>query len=297
MDISKIMLYLCGVLINYNTTMLNLDHVFYSYPGNPKPVIKDFSMGIAPGGIYGLLGANGTGKSTLLYLISGLLKPSTGSISFKGQETFLRLPSTLTDVFLVPEEIELPAVTLDKFVALNAPFYEKFNREEMNEYLRHFRLDPDIHLGRLSMGQRKKAFVAFALACNTSLLLMDEPTNGLDIPGKSEFRRAIVSAMSDNRTIIISTHQVRDLERVLDHVVIVDNNGVVMSASIADIQNRLVFRFTTDPDEIAGSLWSMPVPGGYNVVRFRGENVPETEVNLESLFQLAFTNPQLTNAL
>lgn len=277
--------------------MLNLNHVSYSYPGNPRPVISDFTMEIKPGGIYGLLGANGTGKSTLLYLMAGLLRPSSGSVSFKEQETFLRLPSTLTDVFLVPEEIELPAVTLDKYVALNAPFYEKFDRDEMNRYLEHFRLDPDIHLGRLSMGQRKKAFVAFALACNTSLLLMDEPTNGLDIPGKAEFRRAIVSAMSDDRTIIISTHQVRDLERVLDHVAIIDKKGVVLSASIAAIQSRLVFSFTTDPDEINGALWSMPVPGGYNIVRFRGEDVSETEVNLESLFELSFAKPQLTNAL
>lgn len=277
--------------------MLNLEHVSYSYPGSFKPVVSDFSMEIRPGGIYGLLGANGSGKSTLLYLVSGLLRPASGSVTFNGQETFKRLPSTLTDVFLVPEEIDLPAVKLDKYVALNAPFYENFNRDEMNRYLEHFRLDPDIHLGRLSMGQRKKAFVAFALACNTSLLLMDEPTNGLDIPGKAEFRRTIVSAMRDDRTIIISTHQVRDLERVLDHVAIIDKNGVVLNASIAAIQERLVFRFTTDPEEINGALWSMPVPGGYNVVRFRGEGVEETDVNLESLFELSFSNPQLTNAL
>lgn len=291
------MSYLCGVLLNYNTNMLYLDHVSYSYPGNFRPVVSDFSMDIHSGGIYGLLGANGSGKSTLLYLMSGLLRPAAGSVTFKGQETFKRLPSTMTDIFLVPEEIDLPAVTLDKYVALNAPFYEKFNRDEMNSYLEHFRLDPNIHLGRLSMGQRKKAFVAFALACNTSLLLMDEPTNGLDIPGKAEFRRAIVSAMRDDRTIIISTHQVRDLERVLDHVAIIDKSGVVLNSSIAAIQERLVFRFTTDPDEINGALWSMPVPGGYNVVRFRGEGVEETEVNLESLFELSFSNPQLVNAL
>lgn len=277
--------------------MLKLDHVSYAYPGNPRSVISDFSMEIAPGGIYGLLGANGTGKSTLLYLISGLLRPKSGSVDFKGHEAFLRLPSMLTDIFLVPEEIDLPAITLEKFVEMNAPFYKNFSHEQMVSYLEHFQLTPDIHLGRLSMGQRKKAFVAFALACNTSLLLMDEPTNGLDIPGKAEFRRAIVSAMADNRTIIISTHQVRDLERVLDHVVIIDNKGVVLSASIADIQQRLVFRFTTDPEEIDGALWSMPVPGGYNIVRFRGEDVAETDVNLESLFELSFANPQLTNAL
>lgn len=293
----KILYYLCGVLINYYTKMLNLQHVSYCYPAQVNPVVNDFTMELNPGGIYGLLGANGAGKSTLLYLICGLLKPTSGSVMFKGMETFLRKPEMLTDVFLVPEEITLPSITLDKYIKMNAPFYRNFNREQLNDYLAHFRLDPSIHLGQLSMGQKKKAFVAFALACNTSLLIMDEPTNGLDIPGKSEFRRAIVSAMTDNRTIIISTHQVRDLERVLDHVLIMDRKGVVLNSSIAAIQERLVFKFVQDPEELNGALWSAPVPGGYNVVRLRGEDVPETEVNLESLFELAFTNPQLTNAL
>lgn len=277
--------------------MLNLQHISYCYPSQVKPVINDFSMELTPGGIYGLLGANGAGKSTLLYLICGLLKPASGSVTFKGMETFLREPEMLTDIFLVPEEISLPSITLDKYIELNAPFYKNFSREQLNDYLTHFRLEPSIHLGQLSMGQKKKAFVAFALACNTSLLIMDEPTNGLDIPGKSEFRRAIVSAMNDNRTIIISTHQVRDLERVLDHVLIMDREGVVLNSSVAAIQQRLVFKFTHDPEELDGALWSMPVPGGYNIVRLRGEDVPETEVNLESLFELAFSNPQLTNAL
>lgn len=293
----KLLSYLCGVLINYYTNMLKLQHISYCYPGQVRPVINDFSMELNPGGIYGLLGANGAGKSTLLYLICGLLKPSAGSVLFRDSETFLREPEMLTEIFLVPEEISLPSISLEKYIELNAPFYKNFNREQLNDYLTQFRLDPSIHLGQLSMGQKKKAFVAFALACNTSLLIMDEPTNGLDIPGKSEFRRAIVSAMNDNRTVIISTHQVRDLERVLDHVLIMDQQGVVLNSSVAAIQNRLVFKFVQDPDELNGALWSMPVPGGYNVVRLRGEGVPETEVNLESLFELAFTNPQLTNAL
>lgn len=293
----KLLSYLCGVLINYYTNMLNLQHVSYGYPGQMQPVINDFSMELTPGGIYGLLGANGAGKSTLLYLICGLLKPTSGSVSFKGMDTFKREPEMLTDIFLVPEEISLPSITLDKFIELNAPFYKNFDRDQLNNYLAHFRLEPSIHLGQLSMGQKKKAFVAFALACNTSLLIMDEPTNGLDIPGKSEFRRAIVSAMNEDRTIVISTHQVRDLDRVLDHVLIIDRTGVILNSSIAAIQKRLVFKFTHDPEELNGALWSMPVPGGFSIVRLRGEDVPETDVNLESLFELAFTNPQLTNAL
>lgn len=260
-------------------------------------MITDLWMELNPGAVYGLLGANGTGKSTLLYLMSGLLKPKTGVATLDGVDTFEREPQTMGDIFLVAEEFSVPAIKLEQFVKLNAPFYPNFSQEQMNGYLEHFRLTPDIHLGRLSMGQRKKAFIAFALACNTKVLLMDEPTNGMDIPGKAEFRRAVVSAMNDERTIVISTHQVRDLDRVLDHVVMIDRNGVILNSSLADIQQKLQFVFTGDPRECEGALWSSPVIGGYSIIRMRPEDGDETEVNLESLFEFAYTNPAIINAL
>ena len=284
--------YLCSVLLNYNT-MLKLENVGYSYPGSSRSVISNFSLELTPGKIYGLLGANGTGKSTLLYLMSGLLTPHTGAVTFNGVNTALKSAPVLSEIFLVPEEIELPAVSLQQYVKLNAPFYPRFDYEELNRLLEHFRLQPDIHLGALSMGQKKKAFIAFALACNTKVLLMDEPTNGLDIPGKSEFRRAVVSAMNDDRTLVISTHQVRDLDRVLDHVIIIDNEGPRLISSIADLQERWQFLFTTNPADLEGCIWSEPVPGGYQMMRRREADQPETDVNLESLFQVVFTNPQL----
>ncbi len=277
--------------------MLQIQNLSYTYPGGSSPVISMLNLDMNPGGIYGLLGANGTGKSTLLYLISGLLKPQHGTVEFDGCNTMLRLPHSLSDIFLVAEEFEVPAIMLEEFVRLNAKFYPKFSQEQMNIYLEHFRLTPDIHLGHLSMGQRKKAFIAFALACNTRLLLMDEPTNGMDIPGKAEFRRAIVSAANDERTVIISTHQVRDLEQVLDHVIMIDLNGVILNKSLAEIQQKLQFIFTNEPTECADALWSSPVVGGYSVIRRRHEGLDETEVNLESLFEFAYTNPETVKTL
>lgn len=286
--------YLCSVLVNYYT-MLTVQHLTYSYPGNSVPVIANLSLEFAPGKIYGLLGANGTGKSTLLYLMSGLLKPAYGTARYNDVDTFRRLPSVLSDMFIVAEEFQMPAIKLGDFVRQNAPFYPNFSNEKLETYLSHFRLTPDIHLGRLSMGQRKKAFIAFALACNTSVVLMDEPTNGLDIPGKSEFRRAIVDAMSDNRTIIISTHQVRDLDRVLDHVVMINRDGVVLDAAMAKVQEAFQFIFTTSPAEVSGAVWCQPTAGGYNIIRPRLEGMEETDVNLESLFEFAYTNPLMIN--
>jgi ABC-2 type transport system ATP-binding protein len=270
--------------------MLTINSIDFAYPKSRTTLLEGINLSIKPGHIYGLLGANGEGKSTILYLIAGLLHAKTGDIRFNDVDTKLRQPATLSEIFLVPEEITLPNITLKQYVKYNAPFYPRFSYEDLARYLEHFRLDTEIHLGKLSMGQKKKAFVAFALACNTSLLLMDEPTNGLDIPGKADFRRAIVSAMNDERTIIISTHQVRDLDRVLDHVVIMGKHKIVLDASMQELTDRYEFINTSDASECNDAVFSEAVPGGYNIIR---ENTDgnETDVNLETLFDFIFANP------
>lgn len=277
--------------------MLSISNLSYCYPGSTTPALANMTLNFAPGAIYGLLGANGTGKSTMLYCMAGLLKPADGIAALNGVNTFRRLPSTLSEIFIVPEEIDMPPIELKEFISQNAPFYPNFSEEQLKGYLEHFRLTPDIHLGRLSMGQRKKAFIAFALACNTSVILMDEPTNGLDIPGKTEFRRAVVSAMNDERTIVISTHQVRDLDRVLDHVVIIDRTGVVLDSSLARLQQHFQFIFTGTPTDYPDAVWSQPVVGGYNIIRPRVDEMDETDVNLESLFEFAFSHPEIFKSL
>ena len=215
--------------------MITIKNLDFKYPGAAKPTIKDLSLSIGSGQVYGLLGANGIGKSTLLYLIAGLLKPQHGTVEYKGVPTFERRPSTMAEIFMVPEDIDLPAIKITDYLKRNSPFYPHFSKEQFREYLKEFRLSEDMHLGRMSMGQKKKAMIAFALACNSSLLLLDEPTNGLDIPGKSEFRRALVTAATKERTIIISTHQVRDLDRCLDAIVMLDNTGLILNATTADL--------------------------------------------------------------
>ncbi len=273
--------------------MISLKNVSYRYVGSKRDSIADFSMTLSSGKIVGLLGANGAGKSTLLYLISGLLKPRTGSVDVNGFNPWDRNPEFLSQIFLVPEEIDVPAITLKDYVKAYAPFYPNFSEESLKEALFHLNLTTDIHLGSLSMGQRKKAFLAFALACHTPVLLMDEPTNGLDIPGKSEFRKAVVKTMNDDRTIIISTHQVRDLDQLLDHVTIMDNTGIQLDESIANLQEKFIFGLAPVLPE-NGVIWSEPVMGGYAFMKMRTPDQPETEVNLEALFNYIYSrNPQM----
>ncbi|MDE6335604.1 MAG: ABC transporter ATP-binding protein [Muribaculaceae bacterium] len=265
--------------------MLQVNNITYSYGKKQQPVLRDYSLMVQSGTICGLLGRNGAGKSTLLYLIAGLLRPQMGNILYNGMIPQERTVQFLSDIFIVPEEFTLPNVTLRQFLDTTAPFYPKFSMNDLTQHLSTFELTPDVHLGNLSMGQKKRVFISFALACNTSLLILDEPTNGLDIPGKRLFRKAVLNGMTDDRTIIISTHQVYDVEKILDHVIITDSEGVMLDASMMDITRKWRFLFTPDRERAARALIALDAPGGYNIVE-PADGEEETEVNLESLFEL-----------
>lgn len=271
--------------------MLQVENISFSYGRRKPEVLSDFSFSLEKGRVYGLLGKNGVGKSTLLYLMCGLLTPKHGRVMYHGVDTRRRLPETLRDVFLVPEEFDLPAVSLVQFVELNSPFYPNFSKEDMMTYLHLFEMDWNIHLGGLSMGQKKKVFMSFALATHTSLLLMDEPTNGLDIMAKSQFRKFIASGMSDERTIVISTHQVRDIDNVLDHVVIMNNSRVLLDESIARVTERLAFVESDSPALAEEALYKLPSVQGNSLLLPNSEGV-ETKLNLELLFGAVLANPE-----
>lgn len=276
--------------------MIAFKDVCFSYRRN-IPVLSNLSLQIEPGTVCGLLGRNGVGKSTMLYLTAGLLRPRSGQVLCNGYIPSDRQVNFLNDIFIVPEEFDLPPITLDEYVRINSVFYPKFNLDLMHSILEIFALPGNINLGALSLGQKKKAFLSFALACNTSILLLDEPTNGLDITAKRMFRAAITAAMTDDKTIIISTHQVYDVENILDHVVIADNNRILLNRPMIDIQTKLRFGYTQDPEQAKSALFSIPMPGGFNVVEFLDDPDRETEVNLETLFELTNSNPDLINQL
>lgn len=263
--------------------MIEVKNLSFSYGKRKQKVFDDFSLTLDKGSVYGLLGKNGTGKSTLLYLMTGLLRPQAGKVLYKGVDVSLRYPLTLQDMFLVPEEFALPSVSLKQYVKLNAPFYPNFSKEQLGTCLHDFDMNEDIHLGELSMGQKKKAFMCFALAANTSLLVMDEPSNGLDIPSKSQFRKVIASGMTDEKSVIISTHQVRDIDSLLDHVVIIDGTRVLLNASVKTICDRLYFAEQGMSEPTDTALYVQPSVQGNSVI-FPNTHSEETNLNLEALF-------------
>ena len=213
--------------------MINIQNVTFGYRSHQE-VLDDFSLKFAKNGIYGLLGKNGTGKSTLLYLMMGLLRPQKGSVTIDGVSASLRRPEVLEEMFLVPEEYDLPRISLKKYVKSIKPFYPRFSDELLEKSLANFEMTSDINLGSLSMGQKKKVYMSIALAANTRYLLLDEPTNGLDILSKSQFRKAVIEGMNDEKTIIVSTHQVHDVERLLDQVCIIERNKVLLNQPLVE---------------------------------------------------------------
>ncbi len=276
--------------------MITVENLSFLYRKSKRAVLHDFSLSLEKGRVYGLLGKNGAGKSTLLYLMSGLLTPKSGKVVYHDVDVRRRLPITLQDMFLVPEEFDLPPVSLISYIELNSPFYPRFSKEDMVKYLHYFEMDINIDLGALSMGQKKKVFMSFALATNTSLLLMDEPTNGLDIPGKSQFRKFIASGMTDDKTILISTHQVRDIDNVLDHVLIMDNSRVLLNESTMSICDKLFFTESENRELLQSSLFSTPSIQG-NFLLLPNESGEDSEINLELLFNATLAVPERISAL
>jgi ABC-2 type transport system ATP-binding protein len=275
--------------------MFTINQLSFGYNKRTGNLFQDFSLELNAGNVYGLLGKNGAGKSTLIYLMTGLLTPQAGEVLFDGENVRKRLPKTMSDIFLVPEEFELPNLTLQKYVDINATFYPRFSMEDMQRYLDIFEMGGmmDVKLNSLSMGQKKKVFMAFAFATNTRALIMDEPTNGLDIPSKSQFRKLVTTSMSDDKMMLISTHQVRDISDILDHVTIIDQSRVLLNTGFADVMSRLAFRPMLEGDQpifvqqsAMGSLVAVPAREG-----------EETKVDLEMLFNATLQNPEAINQL
>lgn len=275
--------------------MLKVENMAFSYRRN-EYLLNKVDFEITPGGVYGLLGKNGSGKSTLLYLMTGLMFPQIGSITLNGIPTSKRTPDMLSNIYLLPEEFDLPEVSAETYVKNNAQFYPNFSREQFDSYLQIFELPSIKKLSQYSMGQKKKFIVSFALATNVPLLFMDEPTNGMDIPSKSQFRKAIALSMNDERSIIISTHQVRDLESMIDRVLLLHDNSMALNESIVDIARKLEFVHTTSKDDLQGCIYSTFTPDGFVGVRPNVNDV-DTTVDLETLFNAVMDNSQLIKQL
>jgi ABC-2 type transport system ATP-binding protein len=274
--------------------MVNIQNLSFAY--KKKSVFNELNLSFQAGHVYGLLGKNGTGKSSLLRNIAGLLFPQKGTISVNGYTPSDRLPVFLQDVFMVPEEFYLPDISIPDFIKSYVPFYSRFDNDKFSNYLSVFEVPSDSTLQNMSYGQKKKVLISFALASNAKLLLMDEPTNGLDIMSKSQLRKILAQALDQERCIIISTHQVKDLENLIDRITVIDEGRILFDRDVEEISAKLSFRFATDEADLAAALYSESSLAG-NVIVAPSHEEEETKLDLELLYKAIVTNSGEINKL
>ena len=272
--------------------MIEIKDLAFSY--GKTPILKSITTTLEEGRIYGLLGENGVGKTTLLTLLCGLKKVCSGSITTDGENPFDRTPTLLQNQFYLPDEVLPVAMKAECFAEERGAFWPDYDHSKFLEIMKEFENDPAKKMNQMSAGQLKKTYISLALACGCKYIFMDEPTNGLDIPSKTQFRSAIMKYTSDDSTIVISTHQVRDLENIIDPIIILDRQDVLLNASVEEITSKLYFDYGTQlhPE----SLYSEQLPGGFIQV-YPNTTGEDSKINVEALFNAVHKNKELIKGM
>lgn len=272
--------------------MIEIKDLAFSY--GKTPILKSITTTLEEGRIYGLLGENGVGKTTLLTLLCGLKKVCSGSITTDGENPFDRTPTLLQNQFYLPDEVLPVTMKAECFAKERGAFWPDYDHSKFLEIMKEFENDPAKKMNQMSAGQLKKTYISLALACGCKYIFMDEPTNGLDIPSKTQFRSAIMKYTSDDSTIVISTHQVRDLENIIDPIIILDRQDVLLNASVEEITSKLYFDYGTQlhPE----SLYSEQLPGGFIQV-YPNATGEDSKINVEALFNAVHKNKELIKGM
>ena len=272
--------------------MITIKDLGFAY--RETTVLKNINMTLEEGRIYGLLGENGVGKTTLLTLLCGLKKPQMGTIETDGHVPYRREPSLLSDQYYLSDEVAAVNMKAIDYAWNYGKFWERFDLNRFVEIMEIFENNPLQKMNKMSFGQLKKTYIAFALACNTKYLFMDEPTNGLDIPSKAQFRKAVMKYTREDSTILISTHQVRDLENIIDPIIILDKQDVLLNATIEEITDKLYFDYTSE--KAADALYSEMTPGGSIQVKLN-QTGEDSKVNIEALFNTVHQHKELIKGI
>lgn len=272
--------------------MIRIEKLGFSY--GQVPVLKNITMNLEPGKIYGLLGENGVGKTTLLTLLAGLKKPLQGSIDIDGSAPYSRAPQVLENQFYLADEMLPVPMKAAEYARITGKFWPNYKQDTFEEIMELFENTSDKKMSEMSTGQLKKTYISLALALGCKYLFLDEPTNGLDIPSKAQFRSALMKYTGEDSTIVISTHQVRDLENIIDPIIILDRQDVLLNASLEEISRKLYFDYGTQlhPE----SLYSEQLPGGFIQVYPNAEGA-DSKVNIEALFNAVHHNKEFIKGL
>lgn len=273
--------------------MIEIDDLQYQY-GTKRKIFTGLNLNLSPGKIYGVIGPNGAGKSTLLKCICGLLIPKSGKVRVAGFTAKDRLPAFLSELFFLPEEISNPNVKPGEYGKFYGAFYPRYDHLRFQSLCEEFEIPLQLKLDEMSYGQKKKTLISFGIACNTNVLLLDEPTNGLDIQGKSQFRKILANSTTPENFIIISTHQIRDIENLIDHILIINEGGILFNQSLTSISSALFFAEAEELNTTTSRIYQKESIHGYSIIEPNPGGY-ESRIDLEILYQAILNDSQLIN--
>jgi len=269
--------------------MIDVRSMTFGY--GKKALFEGLDLRLEPGSIYGLLGLNGAGKTSLLKIVAGALVPRAGAVEVFGRVPARREAAHLAEVSFVPEDPWAPALKVADWLERYSGFRPAFDRIRFLSLAEEFALEMDKSLAKYSYGQRKKFALAAALASGARAVLLDEPTNGLDIPSKVQFRRALAASAAEDRIIVVSTHQVRDLENLIDPILILREGQVSLNVSAERLAERLASARLSSLEGRAVVHAERDAVGWSALLRRQGRE-DEAAADLELVFNAAMQEPQ-----
>ena len=253
-----------------------------------QEVLSGVNLTIDQPGITGLCAPNGEGKTTLMKLFAGLQFPTGGTLTVLDQKPSNRPLDLLQRIYFLPSEPHAPKWTPEKILRHYAPFYPNFDHQLYRENLEAFRVDANKTLDKVSFGQKRRAQLSFALATRSQILLLDEPTIGLDIQGKDQFRRSLIAGTEAGQTIIIATHLLMEIEAVLDHMLLLKDGRIRGHLSLALANQFYSFNSSPVKPPYGDKGYARRVPGGWLTVHTDGRSSNAT-LDTETLY-LALTD-------
>ena len=201
-----------------------------------KQVIKDMNLNLEGGKIIGLLGPNGSGKSTLIKILGGVLKPDSGNVTIDGKQIGI---DTKRIVSYLPERTYLsPSLKVREAISMFDDFYEDFKNERAEEMLNRLNINLNDTIKSLSKGTREKVQLVLVMSRDALVYLLDEPMGGVDPAAREYILKTILSNYNENACVIISTHLISDVEKVLDQVLFIQNGNVILNSTVDEIRDE-----------------------------------------------------------